>query len=104
MFGRGVDYFSDSVVRVQKDYYKNIHRIIKGFKITSFDNLAIEQLKIQRTMLDNQWDEFYMGDDGSFTFYIDLVKEQFSKNSFANNRFPLTDDVTDMFQYIKNYE
>lgn len=28
-----------------------------------------------------EWERFYMGDDGTFTFYIDLVNQTFSKNS-----------------------
>ena len=41
----------------------------------------VEQLGVKRFVDEKDWDEFYMGDDGAFTFYIDMVKGEFSKNS-----------------------
>lgn len=47
-----------------------------------------------------------MGDDGNFTFYIDLVKGEFSKNSCTpeNERFKIDQkySVEMMFNLIKN--
>ena len=44
-----------------------------------------------------------MGDDGNYTFYIDLVENKFSKNSVApeKDRFDLLDNVDDMFRVIR---
>jgi hypothetical protein len=52
-------------------------------------------------MSDRQWKEFYMGDDGTMTFYIDLVEKKFAKNSLATIRYDLLDDVVDMFNIIQ---
>ena len=53
-----------------------------SFKVLSFDNLALEQLNIKKYVSPEDWKTHYMGDDGSFTMYIDLVKEEFAKNIF----------------------
>lgn len=76
---------------------------VPKFKVVSFDNLAIEQLNVKRLMSDNQWESFYMGDDGSFTMYIDMVAETFAKNSVAalNKRYKLLDNIDDMFKKVK---
>lgn len=70
------------------------------FKVVSFDNLAIKQLHVQEHMPKDQWDEFYMGDDGNYTFYIDMVDGTFGKNSLATVRYPIMDNIDDMFQKI----
>lgn len=74
------------------------------FKVVSFDNLALEQLDVRRLLSDDEWNEFYAGDEGSHTFYIDLVKKKFAKNSMMSDdkKHDLLDNVDDMFQVIKN--
>ena len=54
------------------------------FKVVSFDNLALEQLNVKDLIFkgrEQEWEEFYMGNDGEFTFYIDAVNEQYSMHS-----------------------
>jgi hypothetical protein len=41
-----------------------------------------------------------MGDDGSHTFYIDMVNEKFSKNSTSEEKFNILDNTTEMFEKI----
>lgn len=74
------------------------------FKVVSFDNLALEQLDVRRLLSDDEWNEFYAGDEGSHTFYIDLVEKKFAKNSMMSDdkKYDLLDNVDDMFQVIKN--
>ena len=71
------------------------------FDCVSFDNLAIEQLDPKRVMSDEKWDEFYMGNDGQFTMYVDLVEKQFSKSSTSTKRYDLMNDVKDMFDIVR---
>lgn len=70
------------------------------FKVVCFDNLAIEQLHVKDHLPKKIWDKFYMGGDGDFTFYIDLVNGVFAKNSTSNIRYPITDNIDDMFKTI----
>lgn len=100
---RGVDFYDenkDEIVRNQKWLYDNIQSITELFDAVSFDNLAIEQLNIRRLMTEDEWNEFYMGDDGTVTFYIDLVENKFAKNSLSQERYNLLDSIDDMFNII----
>ena len=72
------------------------------FKVVSFDNLAIKQLNVQKHLPEEQWEEFYMGDDGNYTFYIDMVDGTFGRNSLATVRYPVMDSIDEMFQKILN--
>ena len=42
-----------------------------------------------------------MGDDGDFTFYIDMVEGTFGKNSLASNRYVIMDSLDEMFEIIR---
>lgn len=101
---RGIEYKdknSESLERNKKWLYDNLGEMGKWFKVISFDNLAIEQLDVKRIVPDDKWEEFYMGDDGSFTFYIDMVKGEFAKNSLSQERYPIGDlSVDEMFNVI----
>ena len=84
--------------------YENLSNIIEKFNVVSFDNLAIEQLNARRLMTDEEWNEFYMGDDGTMTYYIDMVERKFAKSSTAafDKRYNLLDSVDEMFEQIKS--
>lgn len=101
-FRKGNDFFSEKITKNQKIIYDNIHYILHGFDVVSFDNLAIEQLNVKRLMTKDEWNEFYMGDDGKFTMYVDLVSKTYAKNSTSTNVFPIKDNIIDMFQHIKH--
>lgn len=103
---RGGDWYSEdheNITVKQMWLKKNLENIIEHFKVVSFDNLAIEQLEVQRLMSLEEWDEFYMGDDSEFTYFIDMVEKEFSKNSTAplNERYDLLESVDDMFEKIR---
>ena len=71
------------------------------FEVVSFDNLAIKQLDAQRLMSNEDWEQFYMGDDGSATMYVDMVNREFAKSSTSTERYPLEDDIVTMFEKIR---
>ncbi len=99
--GRGRTYYSSDVENNKKQFYQNITEIIKGFRIISFDNLAIKQLGIKRILTEKDWNEFYMGDDGQFTMYIDLTKGEFAANSISGQRYKMLDNIIDMFNIVR---
>lgn len=80
---------------------QNILKLTPLFKVVSFDNLAIEQLELQKQINPKVWEEFYMGDDGKHTMYVDLVKQTFSKNSLSEERFELMSNIEEMFKIVK---
>ena len=106
---RGKDYAvtnSGIIAENQKYLYNALPEIAKkgnnSFKAFSFDNLAIAQLNVRRLLTEEEWNEFYMGDDGNFTFYIDMVKGEFAKNSISQERYPIGDkSIDEMFNIIR---
>lgn len=100
-FRRGSTYYSKSVEDKKALLSVNLEDIVKYFDVVSFDNLAIKQLNPRRIMTEEQWDSFYMGDDGQFTMYIDLVNEEFAQSSTAINRCSLKSNIVDMFNIIR---
>lgn len=103
--GRGVEYkakLSDEIQKNIDDVNSALGEIAKNVRVLSFDNLAIEQLPAVRDVVGGNWDTFYMGDDGNYTFYIDLVAGTFAKNSCIDERFPIGDKSMDeMFNFIR---
>lgn len=102
---RGNEYFEEEqndIETKQQWLYENIEDIIQKFKVVSFDNLAIEQLDVKRLLIQEEWDEFYMGDDGKVTYYVDMVERKFAQSSTApfDKRYDLLDSVDDMFKVI----
>lgn len=103
---RGNDFYSKAEPKIlsnQEWLYNNLPEIVKKFRVVSFDNLGIEQLNVRRLMSEEKWNEFYMGDEGSATFYIDMVNRKFAESSTAplDERFDLLGSVDEMFQVIK---
>ena len=104
-FRRGVKYyadFSENVEKNKKMLYDYLEEMLTKFHVVSFDNLALEQLEVKRLLTEEEWNEFYMGNDGKYTMYIDLVKEQFALCSVAEERFDLLDDIKPMFEKVKS--
>lgn len=103
---RGNEFYienSENIINNQKWLKENLINIFDKFNVVSFDNLAIEQLEVQKVITKEYWKQFYMGDDGSSTYYIDMVERKFARSSTAefNKRYDLLDSVDDMFKEIK---
>lgn len=109
---RGKDLYEhhcQQIEGIKDDIYHYLPEMISNgwFNVVSFDNLAIKQLNPQRLMSKAQWDEMYMGDDGidgemtSASMFIDMVERQFAKNSCNMNRYPLLNNIEDMFNFLK---
>lgn len=103
---RGNDYFEQNMESIgcnQKWLYNELQELTEHFKVVSFDNLALDQLDVCRLLTDEQWEEFFMGDDSQFTYYIDMVERKFAKSSTApmNERYDLLDSVDEMFEKIR---
>ena len=71
------------------------------FEVVSFDNLAINQLDPKRLMNDDEYDQFFMGNDGQFTMYCDLVEGKFAKSSTSTERWPIENNIKTMFERVR---
>lgn len=88
----------------------------KAFRTISFDNLSLGQLQVKRMMNKEQWDQFYMGNDGidnaevdsnetgysSATFFVDMVERKFAINSCSQERWEIKDTLEDMFHFLQD--
>lgn len=104
-FRRGISNYESNSIQIEEiksNIYDYLDDITKHFKVVSFDNLAIKQLEVKRLMSEEKWNEFYMGDDGKFTMYIDLVKKEFARSSISEKRYSLLENIEDMFKIILN--
>jgi len=102
-FRKGTVFFEKEQEFIEENQvflYKNLPQLLSRFKVVSFDNLAIEQLRVERMLSKEKWEEFYMGDDGKHTMYVDLVEQKFARCSIAKDRYDLLSDVKDMFEIV----
>lgn len=104
---RGERYYKAEAEAIQRRLQwlrKELSNYVGKFHTISFDNLALEQLEIKEMLTEEEWEEFYMGEDASFTYYIDAVERTFARSSTApeNEKFKLLNDATTMFQTIRN--
>jgi len=60
-----------------------------NFGIISFDNLALEQLKVKDKVSTTVWEVHFMGQEGEFSLYIDTVMRSFSISSLSQAKVPL---------------
>lgn len=102
--GRGIDWYSktgEEIRRRQNWVNNNLPIMAKHFNIISFDNLALDQLDVKRLISKEDWDLRFMGDDGSISFYLNLVQGYFAKNSLSSVHHPIeTQDIGECFRKI----
>ena len=95
--------YKDEIDNTKKELYDSLDELTKHFDVVSFDNLALKQLDCKRLVNDDEWNESYLGEDGSHTMFIDLVKNTYSTSSTTpeEERKPLLDDIKPMFDDIR---
>lgn len=103
--GRGKIYKqeNESVKKHILELADRIEEIKEHFMVTAFDNLALEQLGVQRKIPEKDWKVLFQGEEGEFSMYIDLVNKEFSYSSYDERRFPIKEGMTikDMFGFLR---
>ena len=105
-WGRGEDYFknySNQITVRIRELREILPTLFTRCKVVSFDNLSIKQLDIRTVIGEEKWKEFYMGDDGQYTMYVDMVKQECAKSSTSPDRFPLS-EFNNLWNEIKAKE
>jgi len=106
MVGRGIDWYAEEGYKIlDKQIWlkKNLPEISNHFAIISFDNLAVEQLEVKNLVNEKTYNERFLGEDGSISFYINLVDGYFAKNSLSDIHYPIGDKTVDeCFKIIRN--
>lgn len=102
--GNGWKYIYNDTLHVAQnlcDLKHNLLNLRHRFKAVAFDNLAVTQLSLRELLSPDEFDELYMGDDGEFTMYIDLVAGKYGKSSTHPLRDIDAGTVTELFQNLK---
>lgn len=98
-------FYGEEIDRNIKWLKENLLSYRDSFRVISFDNLALEQLDIKSQIPKEQWEEFYGGDEGTSTYFIDMVENVYAQNSTApfNKRFEILPNMTvkEMFDNIR---
>lgn len=97
--GKGKSYIPKNYIENLKYLKQNIIEIADNFLVVSFDNKAIIQLELKNKIAN--YETYYMGDDGQFTMYIDLVNKKYALSSVSNKLHKLQDNIIKMFDKIK---
>lgn len=102
---RGIEYYWKEQEEVEKNHkylQDNIIGMLDDFEVVCFDCLGLSQLRIKDKIPKEDFDRFYLGEDGAFTFAINLVKGTFSLSSSSMFEYSIDgNDIDDMFSIIK---
>ena len=93
-FGRGEYWYKENKSNVDRNIEllsDKLPEYIERAKLLSFDNLALDQLNVKNNLTDEEWNTFYMGNDGNYTAYVDLVNKQCAKSSTSTERYFIKD-------------
>lgn len=103
--GRGLSYYKDNNQMILDNIAwleSGIVELADKFEVVSFDNLALEQLYMRDKLTDEEWELYYAGEDGTVTFYIDLVSGTFARSSLSEIHYPIGDkSIDDMFRIVR---
>ncbi len=102
-FGFGKDYNSPEVQQKIGAWKYWIATLLarKNSSVVSFDNLGLEQLDIKNKVSEETWNSKYMGDDGTFTMYIDAVKQEFAPTSTGVRQKCGNLTIKEMFKIVR---
>lgn len=104
--GRGSDFWKQEADQISaniKDLAEHFDDFKNDFDTVAFDNLALKQLDVKNKMAQDNWEKYYCGDDGQYTFYVDLVEQQFSYSSTNPNRIDIGGrTVQEMFDVVRD--
>lgn len=103
-FGRGIKYRTDHSCEIAKNISfakDNLDRFPIHFKAVCFDNLAIEQTELKSKLKPEVYDQIYMGGDGTFTMYVDLVENKYAVSSTSKRRDIDSNSIEELFANIR---
>lgn len=103
-YGRGEAYVTQNhyIAYNINHIYEHMNELREWFPIISFDNLALEQLNVREFVDEETWNLSFLGADGTFTMYVDLVEESYAPSSISPRK-PLgsIDNIDELFADIR---
>lgn len=103
---KDVDNVIDSNIQWLREHFGEL---LYSFDTVGFDNLACDQLHVKEYVekhseLGVKWEDFYNGDDGTQSMYVDLVTGTYALNSMTAEKYSMENmdyDINKMFANIK---
>lgn len=92
-FGRGVNVNLNN--KEIREWKKNWFKL--NAETISLDNLAIEQLNIDLT----KYKKYYMGEEGKYSMYYDMVKNEVAPSSYSSFRIKSSNNCIKDFHLLK---
>ena len=102
--GRGVEYYREngSVIDENiKDITYHLDKISSVIPTVCFDNLAVRQLDLKNLVSPQQWQSHYMGNDGTFSFYLNLAGGTYARSSLDPERKIDGATVDELFDRVR---
>jgi len=87
----------DLTTKKHKEWFWFISKLFPLFNIVSFDNLALEQMKIKRFFKDENWEVF---NQGEHSFFVDSVNGFYHPSSRSHEKVDW--NTTTVQDYFKN--
>ena len=102
-FGNG-DFERDFDIQIACNTPDVIEKFIKQGYIFAFDNLALDQLSEYGAYYGNWPTEYYQGNEGTLSMYIDSVNSTFSESSYNPNKMKIeeNDTIQSLFSSVKD--
>lgn len=82
-----------------RKWFMYVRKLFDIFEVVSFDNLALEQLKIKRFLPDAEYERFYQGEH---SFYINAVSQTYSRSSRSAETIPWDIPIKEYFKTIES--
>lgn len=87
----------DLTTRKHKEWFWWVHKLFSIFDVVSFDNLALEQLRIKRFFTQENWEVF---NQGEHSFFMDSVNGFYYPSSRSFNKTDWNDvTIKDYFKF-----
>ena len=102
-YGRGAMYYSNYTKKMINRWKLDVSDYLGNFNL-SFDNLAIKQLNLKKYFTIEGWKQFYMGDDFTFTMYVDAVNKFYAPTSHHIATERVSIDAMDVIDYFQNFK
>lgn len=109
ILGRGIEYYNEHKDEIEENIQylsDNIMTTYKNrFKVIAFDTLSCEHFDLKSKVSSQNWALHHMGEEGSYTFFIDAVNKAFAVSSLeSNNVYPIEDNVDTMFHKVRHIQ
>lgn len=103
--GRGKEYKEECSEYIRKNITwlkRKLPKMTDDIALISFDNLALEQLKVKKWVDPKVWEKAYLGPDAMTSFYLDLVNRYYAPNSLSDDHRKIGEkSLQEMFDDIR---